>query len=416
VRSKVVAVVVTFLFLATAAHAQTLNTIWSFTNGSDGSEPYGGLAWDKSGNLYGVNWGGSYGAGLVYELSPGAGGWTENTLHTFTGGTDQAFPMGRLIADSSGNFYGTTYGTGALGGSGVGTVFELSPNGEGGYNFNTLYTFQGGNDGSGPAAGLIIDAAGNLYGTTEFGGGATVCQNQGTVFGCGTVFELSPTKNGWVETILYAFQGKDGQAPTAGLARDAAGNLYGTTQYGGARFTGYFTGNGAIFELKYNAKKKTWKEHVLHSFVSKKDGAGTYTGLTFDSNGNLYGATRNGGVDGTGVLFELEKNNAAWKYLILYTFTEGNDGGEPHDDFLYIDANGNVYGTTQKGGQDGGGVIFEFSKVNGAWQENVLWNFDFGNDGGDPASGVIPDSNGNLYGTAFFGGADFAGAVYELTP
>ena len=251
--------------------------LYSFT-GSDGSEPFAGLIADSSGNLYGTtqSGGASGGHGVVFKLSPSG---TETVLHTFTGGSDGGIPRAGLIADTGGNLYGTTAGGGA---SNAGTVFKLSPSG----TETVLYSFTG-SDGSGPFAGLIADSSGNLYGTTQSGGASG---------GHGVVFKLSP---GGTETVLYSFTGgSDGGTPRAGLIADSSGNLYGTTQFGGPGCGG--VGCGVVFKLSPSGT-----ETVLYSFTGS-DGSGPFPGLIADSSGNLYGTTLSGGASGGhGVVFKL---------------------------------------------------------------------------------------------------------------
>ncbi|MFI5115931.1 MAG: choice-of-anchor tandem repeat GloVer-containing protein, partial [Terriglobales bacterium] len=262
----------------------------------------------------------------------------EKVLYTFQGGTgDGAFPQAGLIFDTAGNLYGTT----SLGGAyGFGTVFELTPTAGGTWTEKVLYSFKNdGTDGSNPKAGVIFDAAGNLYGTTSLGG-AGVCQGAG----CGTVFELTPAAGGtWTEKVLHSFGGAtDGVIPEAGLIFDAAGNLYGTTGYGGPYNW------GTVFELT-PAAGGTWTENVLYSFQGGADGAGPAAGLVFDAAGNLYGTTEVGGAgvcqgNGCGTVFELTPAaGGTWTENVLYRFQSGADGANPYDALIF-DAAGNLYG------------------------------------------------------------------------
>ncbi len=273
----------------------TETVVHDFANGSDGNSPYAGVIFDTHGNLYGVNiYGGTYNWGTAFEFSPnGGGGWTETELYSFDrNGTDGFNPLGTLIFDAAGNLYGTTFGGGL---NGRGTVFELSPNGSGGWTETILYNFCSQSrcaDGRNPFAGLIFDRSGNLYGTTTYGGSS---------FG-GTVFELSPDgSGGWTETVLHNFNqnGTDGAYPEAALVFDAAGNLYGTTSGGG---TYYY---GTAFEMS-PAGGGNWTETVLHSFNNDgTDGASPYAPLILDRSGNLYGTTEYGGTDNSGTVFEI---------------------------------------------------------------------------------------------------------------
>ena len=228
---------------------------------------------------------------------------TEKVLHTFTSGRDGAHPsFGSLVFDNAGNLYGTTIdgGTpkcGPFGRGGCGTVYQLTPNPDGTWKENILYRFPGGADGAEPYAGVIFDAAGNLYGTTAAGGNT---QNGG--FGDGTVFELSPAMKGWSETVLHTFatQAGDGQSPTAPLTFDTSGNLYGTTYQGLNP-----CGEGTIFRLTLNPQGG-WTENELRCFSgADSDGAYPAAGVIFDDAGNLYTPTYLGGTDGDGTVLEL---------------------------------------------------------------------------------------------------------------
>jgi uncharacterized repeat protein (TIGR03803 family) len=269
-------------------------------NGKDGSDPQAGLISDAAGNLYGTTvGGGTHGGGVVFELSPTAGGgWKETVLHDFSHyGKDGSYPWAGLVRDAAGNLYGTT----SFGGTfDWGTVFELSPKAGGGWNETVLHSFNGNvrTDGYNPMAGLILDGAGNLYGTTYFGG----------AFGVGTIFELSPkATGGWKETVLHSFNnnGTDGYSPQAGLIFDTAGNLYGTTLIGGSGSCTYYGSCGTVFELTPQANG-SWTERVLHSFNNDgTDGYWPYAGLALDASGNLYGTTWSGGALGNGTVFEV---------------------------------------------------------------------------------------------------------------
>jgi len=252
----------------------------SFTGPPDGENPFAGLVLDPRGNLYGTTEGGGIGTccGTVFKVDTTG---KETVVYTFTGGADGGGPFGGLIRDKASNLYGTTFGGGT---SDLGIVFKVTPNG----TETVLYSFVGGTDGQFPAAGVIMDSAGNLYGTTKNGGNPTVCNG----FGCGTVFKLA--KNG-TETVLYSFSGgADGSAPLAGVIRDTAGNLYGTTVGGGNLSCGSGSGCGTVFKVD-----TTGKETVLHSFAGNhgdpRDGDEPSAGLTRDAAGNLYGTTSSGG-------------------------------------------------------------------------------------------------------------------------
>ena len=263
-------------------------------NGSDGAGPYGGLTFDADGNLYGATaWGGADGLGVAFELTPnGDGSWGESVLHSFSG-SEGGEPLGRMIFDAAGNLYGTTYQGGA---HGNGTVFELTPNGDGSWVESLLHSFNG-SDGGYPFADLTFDAAGNLYGTTKFGG------HYRCTYGCGTVFKLTPNGDGsWVESVLHLFNGSDGRYPVGGLTFDAAGNLYGTTLYGGGSACCH-QGRGTVFKLTPNGDG-SWTQSVLHRFIDRP-GAWPNADLVPDQTGNLYGTTVGDGKTTFGSVFEI---------------------------------------------------------------------------------------------------------------
>ncbi|MFZ1009905.1 MAG: choice-of-anchor tandem repeat GloVer-containing protein, partial [Candidatus Sulfotelmatobacter sp.] len=329
-------------------------------------------------------------------LATYASAQTEAVLHNFAdNGTDGYQTYSPLVFDASGNLYGTTLDggthTNCYGENiGCGTVFELSPAVGGGWTENILYNFGGtSTDGTNPSGALIFDATGNLYGITE-GGGTGVC-DQGEN-SCGTVFELKPKAGGgWEEKILHNFgsTSTEGYYPFAGLISDAAGNLYGTTADGGTY------GFGTVFEL-IHAADGSWAEKVLHSFNDTDDGGATpLASLIFDPSGNLYGTTTGGGSFHAGGIFELKRGHGgSWTTKVLHFFNDG-DGRTPYAS-LILDAAGNLYGTTQIGGPNHGGTVFELTQTaSGKWGETVLHGFDNKNgDGYEPMAGVIFDSNG----------------------
>lgn len=408
--SKVTTLFALALILSNFASAQVSEKVLhTFTGGSDGAYPGIGLTMDAAGHLYGTTSGGGgtgigcgvSGCGTVFELSEVAGVWTKTTIHSFSS-SDGASPEAALSIDALGNLYGTTLSGGS---SGVGTVFELAPASGGAWNLTTVHTFVGGsNDGSIPEAGVILDPAGNLYGTTLDGG-----------TGGGTAFELTLKAGVWTETILHSFTGTagDGFAPTAGLVRDAAGNLYGGTDYGGS-CNSIPIGCGIVFELTANSAGG-WNESILHTFSGGSDGVEVVSGLTLDETGNIYGVTagNNGNNNnGYGTVFELRGFGSARTYSILYSFTGGADGGSPNG--LALGADGNLYGTTSGGGTHGVGTVFKLANSSGVWSESVLFNFAGGSSGDYPRSTPILDSSGNLYGTTS-GDSSSYGIAFEIT-
>ncbi len=327
----------------------------------------------------------------------------EQVLYTFTG-PGGASPQAGLIMDRAGNLYGTTTVGGA---GGYGTVFELSPNGSGGYTESVLHSFAGG-DGAVPSAALIMDGVGNLYGTTQNGGQV----------GEGEVFELSPTPGGdYLLSVLHTFTGStaavsDGGAPGAALIMDSAGNLYGTTQ------TGDIDNDGVVFELSPSVGGG-YQETPLYSFnytfSGINDGADCLSALYLDSAGNLYSTTNGGGDYGFGTFFKLSPGPGGYTETIFYQFTGLNDGGQSQAG-LITDSAGNFYGTSSGGGAFGYGLVFEFSpKATGGYTETVLYTFTGGADGGGPVAELISDSAGNLYGTTIAGGPNNKGVVFQLS-
>jgi uncharacterized repeat protein (TIGR03803 family) len=341
----------------------------------DGFAPYAGVIRDSAGNLYGTTpYGGSTGAGVVYEVDTAG---QETVLYNFTGGADGSTPFAGVIRDSQGNLYGTTYSGGA---ASAGVVYKLDIAG----NETVLYSFTGKPDGSAPFAGVIRDSAGNLYGTTYSGGAANA----------GIVYKLDTTGQ---ETILYSFTGgADGDAPNAGVIRDPAGNLYGTTYYGGIARA------GVVYKVD-----AAGQETVLYSFTGKADGSGPNAGVILDSSGSLYGTTFDGGTGGAGVVYKVD---TARQETVQYSFPGPIDGSFPEAGVIRNSA-GNFYGTTPYGGTSNAGLVY---KLDPAGQETVLYSFTGGADGAYPQAGVIPDSAGNLYGTTTSGGAWGWGAVYKL--
>jgi uncharacterized repeat protein (TIGR03803 family) len=374
-----------------AGAATKEKVIYSFTDGSDGGIPSSALILDNAGNLYGEADGGMGGYGVVFELRPGSSGrWRKTTFYAFgDDGINGGDPAGGLARAESGTLYGVTgyfganssgtvfqlptvsltnptiynflegsgqasglvldhagnlYGTTEDGGPhDVGTVFELTHT-FGGWNYEVLHNFETTEtDGYYPFGRLIIDAAGNLYGTTYEGG----------VYGVGTVFELTNTGDGWTESVLYNFTGGDnGSGPLAGVIFDRGGHLYGTTLLGG-------TDNaGTVYQL--TPHQGYWTFRVIYSFTGAQDGGSPYYGsLTVDSAGELYGTTRYGGQLQYGTVFRLaQEQPGAWRETVLHSFIGGNDGENP----IYgvtLDSAGHLYGTTPFGGGDGWGIAFE---------------------------------------------------------
>jgi uncharacterized repeat protein (TIGR03803 family) len=320
------------------------SALYAFSDGSDGGFPNAGVVLDANGNLFGTastggNFQCSIGCGVVYELVKSSK-WSESVLHAFTG-SDGQYPNAVLLQGRNNAFYSTTW----FGGStGNGTVFSLTPSSSS-WTETILYSFSGTADGSAPAAGVIADAKGNLYGTTyKFDG-----DNDGVAY------ELQKRSHGsWKDRVLYSFTGQGGgEDPYAGLLMASKRKLYGTTIEGGSN------GAGAAFELRREAHG-SWTEHDLHVFGGAGDGGTPYGGLVADTAGNLFGTTLFGGANNAGTIYELSATRGGrWKERIVYSFTGGADGGNPGGT-LTIDSGGNLYGTAG-GGQNGSGVIFEIA-------------------------------------------------------
>jgi uncharacterized repeat protein (TIGR03803 family) len=377
------------------AQAQTFTVLYHFKGGSDGANPSAGLLLDAAGNLYGTTTvGGSSNDGTVFEVDASG---TETVLYSFNG-TDGVSPYGGVVMDLKGNLYGTTE-NGGIGCNyeGCGIVFELTPKEGGGWNETVVHGFTADPDGADPMGGLILDAMGNLYGTT-FTGGSTGID--------GTVFEVSNTGE---ETVLHSFMGSpsDGGFPTlAGVVMDTKGNLYGNTFEGGASpYDG-----GVVYKLS-NSGQLT----VLHSFpVSEEDGEEPMGTPVMDKHGNLYGTTSTGGPN-YGIVWKVSQKG---KEKVLHSFAGGpSDGAFPYAGVIR-DAKGSLYGVTTLGGtgtvcgQYACGTVYELSK-NGTL--TLLHSF-VGADGNYPVGGLIMDAKGNLYGTTEYGGNYGYGTVWKLTP
>jgi uncharacterized repeat protein (TIGR03803 family) len=398
---RIFASVVFSFLLTTGAVAQQVTTLFSFDFLS-GNQSHAALIFDAAGNLYGTTtFGGTVGNGVVFRLTPnGDGTWSENTCYNFGEvPNDGANPYAGLSIDPAGNLYGTTRIGGAADG---GTVFEMTVAPDGNCTETILHSFTGtiDNDGSLPISPVILDAAGNLYGTTEA---------DGSLHG-GTVFELSPPANGssaWTKTILFNFNSNGsvtGYEPKGGMVFDAGGNLYGTTHAGGPG------GGGTVFQLTPTVSGSPWKRSTLHNFGLRiSDGADPEGTLAFDAAGNLYGTTIEfGSSPNGGTAFELSPVGHNWMFKVIYRFSTGS---QPYAG-LIPDAQGNVYGTTQ----GAGGKVFQLSPVS-----QGTWNFtDLGDlvrpGGSHPFANMIFGTDGNLYGTTSSAGAGNAGTVFTVAP
>jgi uncharacterized repeat protein (TIGR03803 family) len=375
------------------AEAAKERVIYSFT-GASGYSPEASLIIGADGNLYGTTEEGgseSCGCGVVFKVTPGG---KETVLHSFNG-NDGAYPLAEPIADAAGNLYGTAY----LGGTNVaGSVFKITPSGK----TTIIHNFGSGIDGARPDAGLVADGSGNFFGTTS-GGGA---------YGAGTIYRISPRGK---EIVLYSFAGgSDGVYPIGSLLRDASGNLYGTATNGGIDCDSTGAGCGIVFRLTADGH-----ETVLYRFEGGEHGADPAAGLAMDAKGNLYGTTNNGGIacdDSGATCGTVFKLTPGGKEIPLHVFQGGSDGSFPRSRLL-LQPDGNLYGTAAEGGAAGGecgcGIVFRMSTKG---KERILHTFGQ-TDGHDPFAGLVADAAGNFYGTtAAGGGADGFGAVFELVP
>jgi len=368
--------------LSTAVHAQTFSVIHSFTGGTGGALPWAGVT-IRGNTLYGTT-SGIYGScGSAYQLTHSGSNWLISTL---AGLCD---PVGRVVFGPDGHLYGTTRG---VSNGPWGEVFKLTP--QVGpckdvacyWTVSDLHDFGSGTDGRNPGNGdLIWDQQGNMYGTTQWGGTS----------GAGTVYQLTPSGNGYTESVLYSFS-SDGWAPGAGLVFDKKGNLFGATYWGGTKNI------GTVFELTY-VPGVGWTEHVLYSFQNGSDGRYPGTGLVFDSAGNLYGTTSDGGSGGGGTVFELSPSGDTWTFKLLYSFSGPSYCGCGPGAALTMDGAGNLYGTTYGDGIYGAGNIFKLSNTQNGWVYTSLHDF-AGTDGFAPVSNVSIDTDGTMYGTTTGGG------------
>jgi len=396
-----------------SAQAQTFTVIHNFTGGQDGANPQAGLTMDEAGNLYGTaNGGGSLtcnapnGCGTVYRLQHKGAGWIFNPLYSFIAGSDGANPLARVVFGSNGALYGTTdQGGSSCFGLGCGTVFKLQPPSTAcktalcPWTETVLYRFIGGSDGAAPGLGdLTFDQAGNIYGTTVFGGSSN---------NIGTVYELTPSNGGWAESVLYSFTGgSDGGNPYSGVTFYRGASLYGTTYFGGQ------SSNGVVFQLTPSGS--SWTESVVNTFRNGSDGAYPIAGLISDPSGTLYGATISGGSGGGGTVFKLTPSGGGWTYSLVYSFT-GHATCGPWGN-LVLDGTGNLYGTTNCDGTNQLGSVFKLTPSGGSWTYTSLHDFTGGSDGEYPYCNVVVDTKGNLYGSTYAGGSQNVGVIWEITP
>ena len=381
----------------------SFQVIHNFSGEADDGRAAAGPMIDWANNVYGP-------AGAIYKLSLRGSDWIYTPIYRFAGGSDGANPNTRLLSDPYGRLFGTTTsggGNGCYNGYGCGTVYELRPpthaaaNVLGGWEDKVLYSFSGASNGFGPMPGaLIFDPAGNLYGATSDGGLASA----------GSIYELTPIANGWQYKLLYSFSGgADGAEPISNLMLDEAGNLFGAAYSGGG------FGCGTIFELTPSASG--WTQKTLYTFRGGDDSGNPLT-LVRDQDGTLFGATIGAGCAdgncpmgaGPGGVFMLSRSGNDWQYSRVYDYQ-----GYLNDTSLTMDSSGDMYGTLARGGSPCYcGEVFKLSHE-GGWTFTVLHDFNV-DDGWWPFSNLAIDSNGNIYGVTQGGGANNAGVVYQITP
>lgn len=395
--------------LASGAAAGDLRVLHHFGDG-DGAYPDTDLVMDAAGSLYGTTvQGGQFNSGTVFRLAPTPAGWVQTVLHSFTSTTDGGQPYGGVTLDAQGNVYGTTVVGGSYAGcpeDGCGVVFRLQEQG-GAWTHDVIHAFNGGEaDGYGPGGPVSFDAQGNLYGMTPTGG----------AFGVGVIFRLEPTPSGpWTETVIHHFTGgEDGAAASkARLLLDADGSLLGVATAGGA------FGAGTVFRLTPEPGGG-WTFTTLHAFQGYPEGVFPYGGLVRDAAGNLYGTTYYGGQKGIGTVYQLFQEGGAWFSSVLHHFVGGRDGAYPIS-ALAFGADGALYGTTSAGGKAAGlagddGTIFRLAQDGGgAWEASVVHAFD-GADGELPYNGLVSDGAGGFFGAAVHGGADGDGTLFRFHP
>lgn len=396
--------------------------LYTFQGKTDGGSPYGGLLAANDGDLYGTTWDGTAknDYGTVFRLTPSG---SKTLLYTFQGGTDAANPQAGVIAGKNGVLFGNTvYGGGSAACTGgCGTVYELTPNGSG-YGERVLHAFQGGSDGAGAVGPLLLDG-GSLYGATVDGGGSSNCTGPSGFTGCGTVYELSPSASGYTENVVYSFQGEnDGSGPRGKLVA-YNGAIYGTT-YAGGNGTACTGGCGTVFKLKRSGS--AYIESIVYNFQGgANDGSGPRSGLVV-KHGSLVGVTGRGGGANAGTVFELTHSGSRYSEHVLYSFGANGktDGAVPTDENgLYVDAAGDLYGTTIAGGNAACacGTIFKLTPAGSGYAESILYSFK-GSDGNDPRAAPVADAGGTLYGTTFSGAKKVkgctsgCGVVYSVSP
>jgi uncharacterized repeat protein (TIGR03803 family) len=396
--------------ISNVAQAQTFNVLFTFGGGQTGAYPTSNVTLDAAGNLYGTTYAGGSGpcasngyngCGTVFRLERHGSGWVLQSLYSFQGNGDGAYPyLGGVSFGPDGTLYGSTEAGGLLVGQecqldnqGCGTVFRLQPppnickSVSCPWTQTTLYQFTDGADGDFPAGQPAIDQSGNIYGVTDY-----------------TAYELSRTGNNWMFNLLYTFEGTGYES--TGVILDSAGHLYG---YG----AGGLYEEGVVYELANS--QSGWMLDTLWNFQGQTDGAHAY-GLVRDNAGNLYGSTNIGGRYNSGTVFEVSPSDGGWTFTIIYNFGYiGSCGGGGSLAPLALDSSGNLYGTTLCTGAYGYGSVFELTPSDGGWTYRDLHDFTNGADGAYPISGLAIDSSRNILGFTEYG-ANGYGTIFEITP
>jgi uncharacterized repeat protein (TIGR03803 family) len=410
--------ILTLVLCGSFASAQTASTIWSFS-GTDGDFPVAPVIFDSTGAIYGATSVGGPGKfGTVFQLEPPqspGGAWTENILYSLQGGFDGQQP-GDVVFGPKGVLFSTSY----LGGSnncymGCGTVFELTPPSNGGeWTHTIIYDFLGGADGQAPG-NLKVGPGPALYGVTPSGGPPAPPKCKD--FGCGTVFQMTLQGGVWTKTILHTFSGStDGTGPNADIVFDSRGNIYGTTYNGGN------SNYGIVFELTpAQVSGGAWTETILHTFTGASDGGYPIGGLTVGPDGTIYGTgSYSGTANDSGTAFELTPptNGGTWTYTVLHSFAGGSDGATPATT-MALDPAGNLYGTTWNGGSSacylGCGTIFRLSPPKAGGEWTETIVKQLGNSLQNPDASIVVFHNGALYGTTEFFGSSNLGSVFSLS-
>jgi uncharacterized repeat protein (TIGR03803 family) len=398
------------------AAAGTEKILYTFRGGDDGGWPWAPLLLDnRTGTLYGTTEVGGnalcqnyfqFGCGIIFALTPSPSGWAETVLYRFQGGNDGAHPRAPLFPRPDGYFYSTTTAGGGAIQGGIGTAFRIKA---GTWQEQVIYRFTSYNSGAYPQGAIAFDGSGDLFGLTQNGGAS------------GVAFELNPKLAGqWAEQVLYADIG----SPYAGVITDSLGNVYGASDDNGVY------NEGSVFELSQG--EQGWQFANIYSF---QDSCGMFCGgtqpgdLAADKRGNIFGFTGDAGLPncdgfGCGTAFEMTYRDGKWQEKTLYEFRNQTDGWGPGYAAPAIDADGNIYGTTQGGGQYGYGTVFKLSHVNGGWTKTTLFNFPGGAGGNQPYGGVVVDQRGNIFGTTYNGGKAGGktckrygcGIVFEVKP